>query len=109
MKQPKGIDWKHVTFVTGTHADHLPVTLPQPFFKRPCGNCQTDTYTEVEYPLDVPLLCNVCAANIAAEAQGDPDTLLLYDLPNDLKARLTELAHQRGLPPEGKCSGGQIH
>ncbi len=59
-----------------------------------------DTYTEVEYPADVPLLCNVCAATVAAKAEEDPETLLLYDLPDDVKARLTALAHERGVPPE---------
>jgi hypothetical protein len=103
MTQPTGIDWKHVTFVMGTHADHLPATLPQQLFKRPCGNCNADTYTETEYPADVPLLCNVCAANITAESEGDQETLLLYDLPNDLKARLIDLAHQQRLPVEAVC------
>jgi hypothetical protein len=36
----------------------LPQPLPlEPRFKRPCGNCQIEAYTEIEYPLDVPLLC----------------------------------------------------
>src|SRR5919109_3812665 len=100
MKKPKGIDWKHVTFVTGQRSDHLPASLPPQLFKRPCGNCAMETYTEVEYPLDVPLLCNVCAAKITAEAEGDADTLLQYDFPNDVKARLTAFAHQQGVPPE---------
>ena len=100
MKHPTGIDWQHVTFITGQRKDRLPASLPQQLFKRPCGNCSMDTSTEVEYPADVPLLCNVCASTIAAEAEDDPETLLLYDLPEEVKARLTVLAHQRGVPPE---------
>ena len=100
MDNPKGIDWTHVTCVTGQRQDRLPASLPPQLFTRPCGNCAMDTYTEVEYPADVPLLCNVCAATIAAEAEDDPETLLLYDLPEDVKAHLTVLAHQRGVPPE---------
>jgi hypothetical protein len=100
MKQPTGIDWKHVTFVTGQRADRLPATLPPQLFKRLCGNCEADTYTEVEYPLDVPLLCNVCAATVTAEAEDDPQTLILYDLPDEVIARLTALARERGVPPE---------
>jgi hypothetical protein len=99
MNQP-GIDWKHVTFVTGQRADRLPATLPPQLFKRACGNCDAETYTEIEYPADMPLLCNVCAASVAAEAEDDPQTLVLYDLPAEVKARLTALAHQRGVPPE---------
>jgi hypothetical protein len=100
MTPTAGIDWTHVTFVTGQRADHLPATLPPQLFKRPCGNCSIETYTEIEYPLDVPLLCHVCAATVAAGAEADPETLMLYDLPNAVKARLTALAHQQGVPPE---------
>jgi hypothetical protein len=100
MAQSKGIDWKHVSFVMGTRADHLPANLPATIFKRPCGNCGADTFMETEYPADVPLLCNVCTANLTAESEGDPETLLLYDLPIDVKARLIDLAHQQGLPVE---------
>jgi hypothetical protein len=100
MTQSKGIDWKNVSFVMGTHADHLPATLPETLFKRPCGNCGADTFTETEYPADVPLLCNVCAASVTAESEGDPETLLLYDLPIDVKARLIDQAHQHRLPVE---------
>jgi hypothetical protein len=100
MKHPTGIDWQHVTFITGQRKDRLPATLPPQLFTRPCGNCAMETYTEVEYPLDVPLLCHVCAASVAAEAEENPETLILYDLPDDVKARLTALAHQRGVPPE---------
>jgi hypothetical protein len=100
MAQGKGIDWKNVKFVMGTHADHLPDPLPQPVFIRQCEKCGTDTYTETEYPLDVPIVCNVCVSQITAPIEQDSDTLLLYDLPNDVKARLTEIAQQNGLPPE---------
>ena len=100
MTPTTGIDWTHGTFVTSQRADHLPATLPPQLFTRPCGNCSMDTYTEVEYPADVPLLCNVCASTIAAEAEDDPQTLLLYDLPEEVKARFTVLARERGVPPE---------
>jgi hypothetical protein len=100
MTQPKGIAWQHVSFVVGTRADLAPSPLPQPVFTRTCGNCETETYTETEYPADVSLLCNVCAAKVNAESEDDPDTLLLYDFPDDVKARLIDLAHQRRLPVE---------
>jgi recombinational DNA repair protein (RecF pathway) len=100
MAQGKGIDWKNVNFVMGTHPDHLPDPLPQRVFIRKCENCGTDTYTETEYPHDVPIVCNVCVAQITAPMEQDSDTLLLYDLPNDVKARLTEIANQNGLPAE---------
>jgi hypothetical protein len=100
MADSKGIDWRDVSFVVGTRSDLVPTPLLQPVFTSMCGNCETETYTESEYPADVPVLCNVCAANIAGQSEDDPDTLLLYDFPPDLKARLIDLAHQRRLPVE---------
>jgi hypothetical protein len=95
MKKPTGIDWQHTTFAVGQHADHLPATRPRQLFKRPCGNCGADTYTEIEYPADVPLLCNVCAASVAAQLESDASTLFLSDMPIDVKARLIDIAHQQ--------------
>ena len=100
MTTSKGIDWTNVTFVTGTRSDLAPKHLPHKIYMRLCGKCGAKTCTEVEYPLDVPLLCNVCAADIAASAEGDPDTLLMYDFPADVKARLLDIAHERRLPVE---------
>ena len=100
MAEPKGITWLDNSFIVGTRADLAPTPLPQPIFTATCGNCETATYTEAEYPADVPILCNVCAANVAKESEEDEDTLLLYDFPADLKARLIDLAYQRRLPVE---------
>jgi hypothetical protein len=99
----KYIDWKNVTFVMGTRSDLAPRPLPQPVFSRSCGNCQALTYTETEYPHDVPVLCNVCAATVTAQGEADADTLLLYDMPADLKARLIDIAQARRLPVEEVC------
>jgi hypothetical protein len=103
MTGKKGIDWKNVTFVMGTRADLAPHSLPQPVFSRSCGNCQALTYTETEYPHDVPVLCNVCSATVTAQDEGAADTLLLYDMPADLKARLIDSARERRLPIEVVC------
>jgi formylmethanofuran dehydrogenase subunit E len=92
MKHPKGIEWKHVSLVMGTCADLAPEPLPQPVFVRKCEHCGADTYTETEYPRDVPMVCNVCASTITAPAEHDASTPLLYDLPNDVKARLIDVA-----------------
>ena len=100
MAGPKGIDWLNTSFIVGTRADLARHPLPEPVFPSTCGNCQSDVYTETEYPADVPILCNVCAGNVASESEADPDTLLLYDMPTDVKARLIDLAHQRRIPVE---------
>src|SRR5689334_24177090 len=95
MVDPKGIDWTDVSFVVGTRSDLAPTPLPQPVYSCTCGNCETSTYTETEYPADVPILCNVCAANVASGSEEDSDTLLLFDLPNDVKARLLDMAYKK--------------
>ena len=100
MAEPKGIDWLNTSFIVGTRKDLAPHPLPEPVFPSTCGNCQSDIYTETGYPADVPILCNVCAANVASESEGDPDTLLLFDMPNDVKARLLDIAQQRRVPVE---------
>ena len=100
MAEPKGIDWRNTSFIVGTRADLAPRPLPEPIFPSTCGNCQADVYTETSYPADVPILCTICAANVASESEGDPDTLLLFDMPNDVKARLLDIAQQRRVPVE---------
>jgi hypothetical protein len=98
MAQPKGIDWKNVKFVVGHRCDLAPAS-PSPVFQRNCGNCQAGTVTEVEYPVEVPVLCNVCSALLTAQFEEE-GTLVLYDLPMEAKARLIEYAQERGLPVE---------
>jgi hypothetical protein len=100
MKQPKGIDWKHVTFVMGTRVDLAPNPLPQPVFVRTCENCGAETLTATEYPLDVPMVCNVCASKKTVPVEHDETAQLLYDMPNEVKARLIDMAHQQRLPVE---------
>jgi hypothetical protein len=99
MAQLKGIDWKNVTFVVGHRSDLAPAS-PGPVFQRSCGNCQAATITEVEYPLDVLVLCNVCSGQLSAELEEEGATQLLYDMPIPVKARLIDLAQECGLPIE---------
>jgi hypothetical protein len=99
----KGIDWSRAAFVIGTREDLAPTPLPQRVFARECENCRRKTYTETDYPHDMPLLCNVCASKITAQLEHDLSTQILYDLPNDLKIRLIDIAQSRRLPVEEVC------
>ncbi len=99
----KGIDWTQVAFVVGTREDLAPNPLPQRVFARECEICRRKSYTETDYPHDMPLLCNVCASKITAQLEQDSATKLLYDLPNDLKIRLIDIAQARRLPVEEVC------
>jgi hypothetical protein len=61
-------------------------------------------------------MCNICAAQYATIVEQDPGSLLMYDMPVDLKVRLIEMAQARRLPIEDVCKeflswklGGQTH
>src|SRR5690349_21560221 len=99
----KGVDWSKASFVIGRRADLLPEDRRKSAFYRECAECETATFTEIEYPLDVPIVCNKCASQIAAMIEQDPETLLLYDLPDHVKIRLLEIARERRLPLEEVC------
>src|SRR4051812_39664039 len=100
MTEIKGIDWGETSFVIGMRADLAPTPVPQPAFTRQCDNCHMDTYTEIEYPVDISVVCNVCGTQIAAQIEKDPVTKLLFDMPNAVKAHLIDEAHKRRMPIE---------
>src|SRR5215213_5389799 len=85
MAQPKGIDWKSVTFVSGHREDITPDHWRKNAYTRECEHCGAKAYLEIEYPLDVPVLCNVCASNTVTQLEQDSLTKLLYTMPTDLK------------------------
>src|SRR3954470_10256619 len=92
-----------VSFVVGQREDKLPHPRPEPLFRRTCARCSAATYTEIEYPLDVPLLGNVCAAAVAKDVKEDPASLLQWDMPIALKVHLIDIAQERRLPIEEVC------
>jgi hypothetical protein len=100
MAEPNGIQWLDNSFVVGTRTDLAPTPLPQLIFTHQCGQCGAKTLTESEYPVDISVICNVCAAAMATQLDKDSSTQLLFTMPNDLKARLIDLAHQQRLPIE---------
>jgi len=100
MSQTKGIDWAKTAFVVGQRADLVPQPIPQPAFTRQCAECEQDTLTEIEYPADVAVVCNVCGSQIARQIEEDPLTQLLFDMSNAVKAHLIDVAHKRRIPIE---------
>jgi hypothetical protein len=101
----KGVDWKNASFIIGMRADLVAEPQRQKAFAKDCENCKTRTYIETEHPLDVPVICNICASRISAQIEQDPSTLLLYDMPNDVKARLIDIAQQQRLPIDDVLKG----
>src|SRR3712207_5344841 len=100
MTQTKGIDWKNVTFITGVREDQAKEAWKENAYRRDCGRCAALTFTEVAYPVDVPLLCNVCASEVTAEKESDPQTQVLWTVTYDVKAWIIGIAQTQGRPTE---------
>jgi hypothetical protein len=99
MAEPKDIT-RLDTYILGTRADLAPTPLPQTVFTHQCGHCKAKTLTETEYPINIRVICNVCAGEINKQINGDSSTNLLYTMSDDLKARLIDIAYQQRLPVE---------
>ena len=100
MADSKVIPWLDNSFIVGTRADLAPTPLPQSVFTHQCGHCGAKTLTESEYPVDISVICNVCAAAMTTRLDKDSSTQVLFSMSNDLKARLIDIAYQRRLPVE---------
>src|SRR4051794_27572800 len=102
ITQTRGIDWKNVTFVIGHREDVTPDHWRvNHALTRDCANCGTKSlFRGCVSARRGAVLCNVCAAQVTVEIEQDPKTLLLYDFPDDIKARLTEMANNAGVAPE---------
>jgi hypothetical protein len=94
------IDWKSVTFIIGHRADLTEPEWRVNAYSRNCERCGEKTLTEIEYPLDVPMYCNVCASEITAQYEKEKSNLFLYDLPIEVKVRLIDKAQASGIPVE---------
>src|SRR3954466_2823199 len=103
MQKSTGIDWKQATVVVGHREDVTPEAWKERAFIRECANCHARAYLENEYPHDAPVVCNICAAQYATIVEQDPGSLLMYDMPIDLKVRLIDIAQERRLPIEDVC------
>jgi hypothetical protein len=93
------------TFVMGTRWDLAPFPRPETFYTRICATCKSETYTEKEFSEQDTVICNVCAAATSQQADTNPDTRLVWDLPPDLLGNLLFQAQQQGIPPENFVIG----
>jgi hypothetical protein len=100
MSKPTGIEWLDSSFVVGTREDLAPTPLPHRVFTHQCSHCGAQALTESEYPHDIPVVCNVCAAEVTKQIEQDSTTQLLFNLPAHVKAQLVDLAFQKRLPVE---------
>jgi len=100
MAEPKGIQWLDNSYIIGTREDLAPTPLPHLIFTHQCNQCGAKTFTETEYPVDIPVICNVCAATMTTQLDKDSSTQLLFTMPDAVKARLIDIAYQQRLPVE---------
>jgi hypothetical protein len=92
-------------FVMGTRWDLAPNPRPEEHFTHICVTCKSATYTEKAFPENATVVCNVCASTASEQADADPDTLLVWDLPPDLLKNLLVQAQQQGIHPENFVIG----
>ena len=59
-----------------------------------------DTLTETEYPDYLPIYCNVCSERISTDAEQDSNTILMVDMPIEVKVRLIDEAQRLRIPVE---------
>lgn len=60
--KPSGVDWTEVDYIVGTRDD-----VTRTGIHRPCTRCTHDVYTSKTYPETVPMICEVCALELAVE------------------------------------------
>src|SRR3712207_618823 len=84
-EKPTGVNWgtAKAAFIVGWRADQVPKPIKQPIFKRACEHCGHETVTEKEYPNDIPIVCNICAKDIAAQLTKEHAAKLIMELPAD--------------------------
>jgi hypothetical protein len=92
-------------FIMGTRWDLVPAPHPLKFFARSCALCKAATYTEKEFPEETTVVCNVCSSLIHQQAENDPDTVVVWDLPPDLLGNLLSQAQEKGVSPENFIIG----
>jgi hypothetical protein len=94
-----------ITFVMGTRWDLAPNPLPETVFTRICATCKATTYTEKEFSEQEAVICNACAAVTSQQADRDPETIPVWELPPDLLGNLLAQAEEQGIYPENYVIG----
>lgn len=83
--------------VMGTRLDHVPAPETQTFFTRLCVSCGEETVTEVEYPQDMAIVCNVCAPAYYERLAQEQHALLAIDASPEAKFRMIEAAQRHNM------------
>ncbi len=97
IEEPKNVVTQ---IVMGTRIDHVPAPELRQLFSRLCVSCQEETVTEIEYPSDSAIVCNVCAPDVAQRLTQEHNAQLAFDMPPEAKARMIEAADRLNIPVE---------
>jgi hypothetical protein len=94
-----------ITFVMGTRWDLAPNPLPDSFYTHICTTCKATAYTEKEFSEQEAVICSACAAVTTQQAETDPETLPVWEIPPDLLGNLLLQAEEQGIHPENFVIG----
>jgi hypothetical protein len=100
MIPPKEHKVRVTRMFMGTRADLAPQPLPMPVFEWPCAKCKAKTYSVAEPPGNSTLICNVCAAEMTAQAEQDSSTKVMWGMTNELNDSVRNIADEKSRPVE---------
>jgi hypothetical protein len=100
MKQIEEPTISVTQIVMGTRLDHVPAPETQQLFRRRCEACQEITVTEIDYPSESAVICNVCAPEVIQRLTRENNAKLLFDMPPEAKAHMIAAADRLNIPVE---------
>ena len=101
MSQSEESNYKIIQIAMGSRLDHVPAPDTQELVSHRCMECKQETVTEIAYPEDTAIVCNVCAPAVSERLAKEYDAPKVLDMPPEAKARMIEIAQQRrGIPVE---------
>jgi hypothetical protein len=64
----------------------------------PCAKSQAETYSVAHPPDDSTWICNVCAAELTAQAEENPSTLVLSSMTEQLEESIKNISDMTNRP-----------
>ena len=79
----------------GTRADLAPYPLA---FVWDCECCKAPTYSAAKPPPDASIICNVCASQMTALAEQDPQTHVAWNMTDEGEEAVRAIAEEKQRP-----------
>jgi hypothetical protein len=86
--------------VMGTRLDHVPAPKEHQLSHWRCVSYQQETVTELPYPPETAVVCNVCAPAVIQQLTTEDNAALAFDIPPEAKAEMTAAAARLNMPLE---------